>query len=80
MIILTPEEAVVQAAIAWHKARYPDLDLDAAFYTSDRLHEAVARLPVPVVYRCTVCGDRDDGHRFDACAGGEWVLDAGSQG
>lgn len=42
------ERTVVEAAIAWHRSRYPDLIMDGgpmdAFNTSDRLHEAVERL------------------------------------
>jgi len=74
--ILTPEEEVVQAARAWHSARYPDLDFDRALYTSDRLHEAVERLLASVSrhwYRCSVCKWTDDVHPFAVCKGGEWV-------
>lgn len=75
-LTLTPEEEVVQAARAWHAARYPDIDLDRAFYTSDRLHEAVERLLAATQrhwYRCSVCGWTDDAHPFAVCEGGEWL-------
>ncbi len=66
------EDEVVKAAIAWHEARYPALDVHTAFETSDRLHEAIERLPARTAYRCTVCGKYDDDHTFMACLGGTW--------
>lgn len=75
---MTPEEqAVVDAAIAWHEARPGDsIDLERAFFTGDRLHEAVKRLLASNKrhwYRCSVCEWTDDVHPFAVCKGGKWL-------